>query len=261
VSRLLEIQNLSVEYRRGRQVIPAVRHVNLTVEAGETLGLVGESGCGKSTLALSILKLLPETEAKITGGRIVFEGRNLLQSPVETLRKIRGERIGMIFQDPFSSLNPVFTIGNQMTETLVWHNLSHPSRKARELLAQVQLTDAERILSSYPHQISGGQRQRVMIALAICAKPKLLIADEPTTALDVTIQKEIMDLLIQLQKELNMSVILVTHNLALVSQNTKRCAVMNAGEIVEEGMTGDVIQHPHHPYTQTLLRCVPSLAR
>lgn len=255
---LLEIQNLSVEYKRGRSVIPAVRDVSFSLEEGETLGLVGESGCGKSTVALSILRLLSPTEARISSGKIIFQGEDLLVCSTEKLGKIRA-RIGIVFQDPFSSLNPVFTVGNQMIETLRWHGSKNPGHESRELLFKVQLTDAERILSSYPHQLSGGQRQRVMIALAVCANPKLLIADEPTTALDVTVQQEIMNLLANLQKELHMSLILVTHNLAIISHNTHRCAVMYAGELAEEGLTSEVISRPFHPYTQALLRCIPTL--
>jgi ABC-type dipeptide/oligopeptide/nickel transport system ATPase component len=254
---LLEIRDLSVEYKRGTRIIPAVRNVSFAIEPGETLGLVGESGSGKSTIALAILRLLP-MEARITSGKIIFEGTDLLTSDQEDLQKIRGEKIGIVFQDPFSSLNPVLTIGHQIIETLSWHHLSDPGGRARELLAHVQLPDAERILASYPHQISGGQRQRVMIALAIGANPKLLIADEPTTALDVTVQKEILDLLARLEAELAMSVLLVTHNLAVVSEQTQRCAVMREGLIVELRPTAELLSHPRHPYTRELIACVPA---
>ena len=253
---LLEIHNLSVDYRRGGKKIHAVKKVDLEIEEGETLGLVGESGSGKSTIALSILKLLP-LEARVTSGRILFEGENILTLPQKKLQAARGNKIGIVFQDPFSSLNPVLTIGRQILETLAWHNISDPERRAWELLNHVQLTDIERILASYPHQVSGGQRQRVMIALAICANPKLLIADEPTTALDVTVQKEILDLLSRIQKEMEMSVLLVTHNLAVVSEQTRRCAVMREGEIVELGPTAQLVKHPSHPYTRELVECVP----
>ena len=258
---LLEIKNLSVEYYRKKTVIPAVRNVSLSVEGGETLGLVGESGCGKSTLALSILRLIAPHEGRITSGQILFDGRNLLSLTDENMRRVRGREIGMVFQDPFSSLNPVLRAGEQIAESIAVQNpnlsASMIQGRSMELLRQVRLPEPERIYHSYPHQISGGQRQRVMIAIAIANRPKLLIADEPTTALDVTVQKEILDLLASLQKELKMTILLVTHHLGIIMRYSEQLAVLYAGEIVERGKTSGVIGNPQHPYTQSLLKSLP----
>ena len=263
---LLIIQHLSVEYYRGKKVIPAVHGVSLALDAGKSLGIVGESGSGKSTIALAILKLIGEHEGKITQGDILFSGKNLLSLPQEEMRKIRGNEIGIIFQDPFSSLNPVLRIGEQIEETIKIHSEKPISRSALrertlDSLRSVSLGEPERIARSYPHQISGGQRQRAMIAMAIANHPKLLIADEPTTALDVTVQKEILELLMKLQKEMNMALILITHHLGIVSQITEDLYVLYGGEIVERGKTGDMLRDPHHPYTQTLLNAVPGTRR
>jgi oligopeptide/dipeptide ABC transporter ATP-binding protein len=257
---LLEIENLTVEYSRQGRRIPAVRGVSLRIEEGQTLGLVGESGCGKSSLALAILKLILPHEGRV-GGSIRLNGRDLLALSDEELRAIRGKDIGIVFQDPFSSLNPVLTLGFQLDEALRAHDSFATPETARqktlELLKQVRIADAERIYHSYPHQVSGGQRQRVLIAMAIANRPKLLIADEPTTALDVTVQKEILDLLAALQKELKMTILLVSHHLGVIAQYTENLAVFYAGEIVEQGPTAAVIRRPQHPYTQSLLKALP----
>ena len=263
---LLEIKNLSVEYYRGNKVIPAVRDVSLKLEAGKSLGLVGESGSGKSTVALAILKLIGAHEGRITRGEILFNGSDLLSFSPEQIRRIRGKDIGIIFQDPFSSLNPVLKIGEQVEETIQVHSpvsLSSQALKdqAMRMLEQVRLPDPERIYRSYPHQVSGGQRQRAMIAMAIANHPQLLIADEPTTALDVTVQKEILELLTKLQKELNMALILITHHLGIVSQITEDLTVLYQGEAVERGKTREILARPKHPYTQNLLNAIPGLRR
>lgn len=259
MTTLLTVNDLTIEYFHDKKPMPAVRGVNLSLEAGETLGLVGESGCGKSTLALSIIGLLPPEESRIPKGRIMFQDQNLLSQTPAGWRGIRGKKIGMVFQDPFSALNPVLTVEYQLQETIALE-LGNPNReRALQLLEQVQLADPERILKSYPHQISGGQRQRVMIACALARNPSLFIADEPTTALDVTIQDEILSLLQHLQKEMKMSMIFVTHNMGLVKGISDKLAVMYAGEIVEFGKTEDVLNRPKHPYTQGLLRSIPKL--
>jgi len=256
---LLSIQNLSMEYFQGKKRIPAVRQVSLDLEGNETLGLVGESGCGKSTLALVILNLISEREGRITNGQIFFEGQDILRMSSEELSRIRGGEIAMIFQDPFSSLNPVFTIGDQIREVIDQHLGKRDLSLVFEVLRQVRLPDPERMAHAYPHQLSGGQRQRAMIAMAIATHPKLLIADEPTTALDVTIQAEILELLSHLKKQLHMAILLITHNLAVVAQYAQKIAVMYAGEIVETGQAQSLIHEPAHPYTQGLLRSLPRL--
>lgn len=257
---LLKIKNLSVDYFRKGKIIPAVRNVSLNLDRGSTWGIAGESGCGKTTFALSILKLISSHEGKIKGS-VLFKNKEILTMPDEELRSIRGNEIGIVFQDPFSSLNPVIKIGDQIDEAILIHHPEISKKEARSktlaLLSHVRIHDAERIYHSYPHQLSGGQRQRVMIAMAISNRPKLLIADEPTTALDVTIQKEILELLISLQKELGMAIILVTHHFGIISETTDQLAVFYGGEIVEEGKTKEVIQNPQHPYTQSLLKALP----
>jgi ABC-type dipeptide/oligopeptide/nickel transport system ATPase component len=253
---MLNIINLSVQYRQDQEWLTAVNNVSMSVEEGESLALVGESGCGKSTLALSIMGLLPERESRIPSGEIHFNNLDLLKLSKEELRKLRGKKMAMIFQDPFSALNPVMTINEQMEEIFVLDEGRPNPQKSRAALEEVQLTDPTRILSSYPHQLSGGQRQRVMIAFAIARKPDLLIAGEPTTALDVLVQDEIVKLLVKLQKERHMAMIFVTHNLGLVKNIADRVVVMNAGQIVEVGKTEQVLRAPTHPYTQNLLKCV-----
>lgn len=261
--RILEIKNLSVEYYRRGKVIPAVKNVSLDLNQGEALGVVGESGCGKSTLALAILRLIQPNEGKITTGEILFRNtdyKNILKLDDEELQKIRGGKIAMIFQDPFTSLNPVIRIGEQIAETMKIHQLQGTGSKLQvkekiiEILKQVRIPEPERIYNSYPHQLSGGMQQRVMTGMAISSKPKILIADEPTTALDVTTQKEILELLNSLKKELDMSTILITHNFGIIAQYTNRVAIMYAGEIVEEGKTKEILSKPLHPYTSALIR-------
>lgn len=258
---LLEIKNLSLQYVRGKKTISALRDVSLTVDKEETLGLVGESGCGKSSVAHSILRLIPGNEGKITQGEIFFEGQELLQIAQEKIRQIRGKEIAIIFQDPFTSLNPVIPIGKQIEENILTHSLKISSLQLKEkifsLLEEVQLKETERIYNSYPHQISGGQRQRAMIAMALANRPKLLICDEPTTALDVTVQKEIMELLMKLQKTLKISILFITHHFGLIGLYTQKLAVLYGGEIVEEGNTQEILKNPQHPYTQSLLKSLP----
>lgn len=259
MSELLRVKNLTVEYGRKNSFVQAVRDVNFSLNEKETLAIVGESGCGKSTLALSLMNLLPEQESRIPQGEIYFQGQNLLTQTKLEWQKTRGKKSAMIFQDPFSALNPVMTIEDQIQEVLVLEEGKKNLQKAESLLLQVQITDPKRILMSYPHQLSGGQRQRVMIAMALARHPALLIADEPTTALDVTVQSEIILLLKKLQKEMGMGMIFVTHNMGIVKQIADRTAVMYAGQIVEIGETSSVLSKPKHPYTAGLLRSLPSI--
>lgn len=260
---ILNISNLSVEYRRSKKTIHALRDVSVELQKGETLSIVGESGCGKSTLAMAILGLIFKDEGKISEGVIVYSDKNILNSNKNEWQHLRGNEIAIIFQDPFSSLNPVLKIKEQIIETIDAHKpgitVKDKHQMAVEALKEVMLTDYERILDSYPHQLSGGQRQRVVIAMAIINKPKILIADEPTTALDVTIQKEILELLKKLKNELSLSVILITHNIPLAAKNSDRMAVMYAGKIVELGETKSVLNAPLHPYTQGLFKSIPKL--
>ncbi|MCB4755777.1 MAG: ABC transporter ATP-binding protein [Elusimicrobia bacterium] len=256
---IVDIHNLTVEYIHGREAVPAVRDVSLELAAGETLALVGESGCGKSTLALALMGLLPRDESRVTAGEIHLQGENLLQKPEEERRHIRGRKMAMIFQDPFSALNPVLTVGYQLQECIILNEGKPNSERSAQLLRQVQIKDPERILTSYPHQVSGGQRQRVLIAMALAGHPELLIADEPTTALDVTVQDEIMKLLKGLRDNIGMSMLFITHNMALVKGMAHRLAVMYAGQIVEYGATTDILTNPKHPYTQGLLRSLPKI--
>lgn len=257
---LLVVDRLRVTYRRGQERIPAVRNATFSLEAGESLGIAGESGSGKSTLALALLKLLPES-ASIEAARLHFEGRDILSMSDRERRDLRGGSVGIVFQDPFSALNPVLTIGEQVDEVLEMHAGGRRRERVSALFAQVRLPDPAGLYAAYPHQLSGGQRQRVCLAMAIAGNPKLLIADEPTTALDVTVQREILSLLSDLRRELNMALILVTHNVGLLSERTDRLAIMYAGEIVEIGPTAQVLKSPTHPYTQGLLKSLPRLSR
>ena len=245
----------------GREVA-AVSDLSLDLRQGETLGLVGESGSGKSVTALSILRLvLPP--GRITKGRIVFDGRDLLTLDESVLRTIRGRRIGFVFQEPMVALNPVYTIGHQIAETLQVHGLARGAAaraKAVEWLAAARVPDPKRRAGEYPHQLSGGLRQRAMIALALCAEPSLVIADEPTTALDVTVQAEILDLLRDLRSKLGLALLLITHDLGVVAEMADRVAVMYGGRVVEEGPVADVFRTPAHPYTRGLLACLPGTA-
>jgi oligopeptide/dipeptide ABC transporter ATP-binding protein len=241
-------------------VFPAVDGVDFEIFPGETLGVVGESGCGKSVTALSVLRLLPEPPARVERGEVLFEGRDLLQLPLKELRRIRGSRIAMIFQEPMTSLNPVFTVGNQIEEVLQVHtDLARSARRQRviELLDLVGIPSPAQRVNDYPHQLSGGMRQRVMIAMALACDPSLLIADEPTTALDVTIQAQILDLLESLKQRLDMAVLLITHDLGVVAETAQRVAVLYAGRVVETGTVGDLFRSPRHPYTEGLLKSTP----
>ncbi len=270
MNALLTINHLSIEYRSHGRTVPAVHDLTLSIAEGKTLGLVGKSGCGKSTVGLALMGLLPEDESTIIGGTIFFQGRNLLNQTKDEWRLTRGRKIAMVFQDPFSCLNPVFTVGRQIQEAVQLN--PDPSfvsgttvqrtivQRTKELLTAVQFSDVDRIYHSYPHQLSGGQRQRAMMAIALAQNPALLIADEPTTALDVTVQAEIMSLLRSLQKEFHMTVLFITHNLGLVKGFADNLAVMFKGQIVEQGPTGQILSHPQHPYTQGLLHCIPKLA-
>ena len=262
---LLEVRDLRVEFAgRNNRPVRAVRGLTYEIAPGESLGLVGESGSGKSVSALSLLGLLPRKVSRITGGTAVFEGRDLLTLRDEEMRKIRGARIAMIFQDPLASLNPVLTIGRQITEALETHTdmgKTAARKRAVDLLALVGIPSAEQRVDDYPHQFSGGMRQRSMIAMALSCEPALLIADEPTTALDVTIQAQILELLRRLREELNMALLLITHDLGVVAGFVDRLAVMYAGEIVETGPTEPALANPFHPYTLGLLRSLPRIDR
>jgi microcin C transport system ATP-binding protein len=257
---LLEVQDLSVNFRVEGGTLEAVRRVSFRIDQGETLSLVGESGSGKSVTALSILQLLPYPKASHPGGSIRLDGRELVGADEPTLRQVRGDRVGIIFQEPMTSLNPLHTIERQIGETLMLHRgMSRPDARARtlELLHLVRLQEAEERLGAYPHQLSGGQRQRVMIAMALANEPDLLIADEPTTALDVTIQAQILRLLKDLQRRLGMAMLLITHDLTIVRKVAERVCVMTRGQVVESGRVEEVFERPQHPYTQHLLAAEP----
>ena len=261
VVALLDVRELRTSFFTPQGEARAVDGVSFGVDAGRTLGLVGESGCGKTMTALSILRLIPPS-GRIVGGEIVFDGRNLLTLSEPDMRRIRGDAIAMIFQEPMSSLNPVFTVGNQIAEAVRLHQgLSRRAAhdKAIEMLKLVEIPEAERRVDEYPHQLSGGMRQRVMIAMALSCHPRLLIADEPTTALDVTIQAQILDLLAGLQQRLGMALILVTHDLGVVAERANEVAIMYAGRIVEHAPVEAVFAHPRHPYTRGLLRSIPKV--
>src|SRR6202048_784115 len=257
---LLDVRDLSVAFRHGGGTLVAVDHISFEIKRGECVALVGESGSGKSVSALSILKLLPYPTASHPSGSIHFKGRELLALSEREIRGIRGNDISIIFQEPMTSLNPLHTIESQIGEILQLHRgISGPKARARtlELLTQVGIPEPETRLASYPHQLSGGQRQRVMIAMALANEPDLLIADEPTTALDVTIQAQILDLLAKLKAEFNMAMLLITHDLGIVRKMADRVCVMNNGEIVERGATRDIFASPQHPYTKPLLASAP----
>ena len=258
---LLRVKNLETKFFTDDGVVTAVDGVSFDVAQKEVLGLVGESGCGKSVTSLSMLRLV-SSPGKITGGEIFWKGRDLLKLPDSEMRKIRGNDIAMIFQEPMTSLDPLYTIGNQIGEALALHQNLHGKAaraKAIEALDAVGIADAAKRIDSYPHQLSGGQRQRVMIAIALSCDPELLIADEPTTALDVTIQAKILDLLKQLRKERSMAMLLITHNMGLVAEICDRVAVMHQGKIVEMADVFSLFKNPQHPYTRDLLRSMPTL--
>jgi peptide/nickel transport system ATP-binding protein len=259
---LLTIHNLHTYFFTDEGVAKAVDGVDLELKEGGTLGVVGESGCGKSVTALSVMRLIPDPPGKITQGEILFGGTNLLDLSEAEMRKIRGRSISMIFQEPMTSLNPVFQIGDQISEVLRLHEgMSRKESWDRsvEMLKMVGIPSPERRVQEYPHQLSGGMRQRAMIAMALACSPKLMIADEPTTALDVTIQAQILELMNRLQKEKGMSVILITHNLGVIAETAQRVAVMYAGRIVEYAEVKPIFLNPMHPYTQGLLKSIPRL--
>lgn len=260
--RILEVRNLKTYFYTYEGVAKAVDGVCCHLAKGEPLGVVGESGCGKSVTALSILRLVPVPPGKIVGGEILFKGKNLLEFTEDEMRKVRGNRISMIFQEPMTSLNPVFTVGDQIQETLRLHqglSKKETLEKSIEMLRRVDISSPEKAVERYPHELSGGMRQRVMIAMALACNPEILIADEPTTALDVTIQAQILDLMIKLKEELGMAIILITHNLGVVAETSKRVLVMYAGKIVEEAETKSLFINPKHPYTRGLLKSIPIL--
>ncbi len=257
---LLEVRDLVVEFQTDRGVVRAVDHISFEISKGKTLGVVGESGCGKSVTALSIMRLVADPPGRVLGGPIRYEGRNLLDLDDESMRKIRGNKISMIFQEPMTSLNPVFTTGEQVAEAVRLHqgkNRLGALAVAIKMFKLVGIPSPENRVHNYPHQMSGGMRQRVMIAMALACKPTLLIADEPTTALDVTIQAQILELLRNLQSELGMSIMLITHDLGVVAETCDQVIVMYAGRIVESSDATTLFESPLHPYTRGLLRSVP----
>jgi peptide/nickel transport system ATP-binding protein len=259
---LLRIENLKTSFSTNRGIVKAVDGVDLEIKSGETLGLVGESGCGKSVTALSIMRLIPDPPGKIVDGRILFDGRDLIRLSDVEIRHIRGNRISMIFQEPMTSLNPAFQIGDQIAEVLQLHEgLPRRSamRRAVDLLAKVGIPDPSQRVREYPYQMSGGMRQRVMIAMALACNPDLIIADEPTTALDVTIQAQILDLMNDLKTDFNTSILLITHDLGVVAEMSQWVAVMYAGQIVEYTDVGELFLHPEHPYTLGLMASVPNI--
>lgn len=258
---LLSVRNLKIHFYTEDGVIPAVDGVSFQLNSSETLGIVGESGSGKSVTALSIMGLIPEPPGKVNG-KIVFKGHNLTKMSESQLQKIRGNDISMIFQEPMTSLNPVFTIGNQIVEAIMLHqklNRKAAREKAIEMLNLVGISSPKKRIDEYPHQLSGGMRQRVMIAMALSCNPKLLIADEPTTALDVTIQAQILDLMRELKNQLGMAIILITHDLGVIAELVETVAVMYTGRIVEYGSTKTIFTRPQHPYTEGLLQSMPRL--
>ncbi len=262
MSALLEVRNLQTQFFTSGGVVKAVDGISYDVAPGETVAVVGESGCGKSVGAMSLLRLIPNPPGKIVGGSIRFDGKDLLALSDAEMRDIRGRDIGMIFQEPMTSLNPVLSIGRQLTETLQ-HHLGMPTDKAmeraRELLGLVGISEPDRRLKQYPHPLSGGMRQRVMIAMALACNPKLIIADEPTTALDVTIQAQILELMKNLTRQLGVAMIIITHNLGVVARYADRVNVMYAGRIIESGPAREIYNNPRHPYTLALLRSVPRM--
>ncbi|MDA0306774.1 MAG: ABC transporter ATP-binding protein [Proteobacteria bacterium] len=262
MATLLEIENLKTQFFTSAGIVRAVDGISYTVDKGETVALVGESGCGKSVSALSILRLIPWPPGKIVDGHIKFNGVDLAGLSEEEIRNVRGKDIAMVFQEPMTSLNPVLTIAEQLTETLITHfgsSMDDAMKRALELLEMVGISDPERRLDQYPHHLSGGMRQRVMIAIALSCEPKLIIADEPTTALDVTIQAQILELMKDLTKRLGVSLIIITHNLGVVARYADRVNVMYAGKIIESGTAKDIYHNPKHPYTLALLNSIPRM--
>lgn len=261
---LVEFRNLQTHFHTSAGVVKAVDDVSFKIREGETLCVVGESGCGKSVTAMSLMQLIETPPGKIAGGEIFFEGKDLLKMSKREMSSIRGNEISMIFQEPMSSLNPVLTIGQQIVEPILLHTLldrKAAKKKAIELINLVGIPRAESIFDSYPHELSGGMRQRIMIAIALSCDPKLLIADEPTTALDVTIQAQILDLMRDIKKKLNTSIMLITHDLGVVAEMADYVVVMYAGKVIEEGPVHEIFKNPQHPYTQGLLKARPVMGQ
>lgn len=260
---LLKVEALETIFFTDSGEIPAVDHIDFSLKEGEILGIVGESGCGKSVTSLSIMGLLPSPPGKITGGKILLDNKDLTKLSEKEMRKVRGKDIAMIFQEPMTSLNPLFTIGNQLTEAILIHHKNWKKKQANaravKMMKLVGLPRAEELLKEYPHQLSGGMRQRVMIAMALVCDPKVLIADEPTTALDVTIQAQILQLMKELNKRLKTAVMLITHDLGIVAETCERVIVMYSGQVVEEGPVDVIFKDPQHPYTQGLIQSVPDM--
>mgnify|MGYP000200349417 CR=1 FL=1 len=259
---ILRVQDLHVEFKTRRGQALVLNGVDFEIRAGETLCVVGESGCGKSMTALALLRLIPSPPGRISSGRVMFNDEDLVQVPEARMREVRGNRISMIFQEPMTSLNPVFTVGDQIGESLRLHaDLDAHAARARaiEMLQQVGIPAPERRVDEYPHQLSGGMRQRVMIAMALACRPDILIADEPTTALDVTVQAQIFDLLRDLQRDKGTAIMLITHDMGAVAEMADRVMVMYAGRVIEQGTTDEVLGNPGHPYTRGLIDCLPEL--
>ena len=264
MEKILEVKGLQTSFFTDRGEVKAVDHVSFDLYKGKTVGIVGESGCGKSVTSLSIMRLIPSPPGKIIGGEILYKGENLLKLNMEQMRKIRGNEISMIFQEPMTSLNPVFTVGNQLIEAIRLHqdlSKSGARDKAVEMLKLVGIPAPDKRIDDYPHQLSGGMRQRVMIAMALSCNPNILIADEPTTALDVTIQAQILDLLRDLQQKMGMSIMLITHDLGVVAEMADEVVVMYAGKVAERGPVNEIFASPKHPYTQGLLNSIPVLSK
>ena len=259
---ILQVEGLCVDFAMWTGTVRVLHDISLYLREGEALGIVGESGCGKSMTALAIMRLVPAPAGRISNGRVLLRGHDLIKLSEKRMRDVRGNEIAMIFQEPMTSLNPVFTVGTQIAEGIKRHQgISHAKamKKAVEMLRTVEIPAPEQRIRQYPHELSGGMRQRVMIAMALCCKPTILIADEPTTALDVTVQAQIFDLLEDIQTKMGTAIILITHNMGLIAEFAQRVIVMYAGHTVEEGPVQEIISHPRHPYTQGLLQCVPHL--
>jgi len=259
---LLDVQHLTVAFERPGSALKAVDDLSFSIQPGETLGLVGESGSGKSVTALAILRLL-QPPGKVTAGRVLFEGRDLLQLPESEMRSVRGGRISLIFQEPMTALNPTMRVGDQIGEALTSHAVGKDQARQRvvELLDAVRIPDAARRAQDYPHQLSGGMRQRVMIAIAVACRPPLVIADEPTTALDVTIQAQVLEMLSELKGRFNLALLLITHDFGVIAEMADRVAVMRGGQLVEQGPVRQILRTPSHEYTQRLLRAVPGMSK
>ena len=264
MATLLEVKDLKTSFYTFEGVVKAVDGITYEVEEGETLGLVGESGCGKSVSALSLMRLIPDPPGKITDGEILFEGEDILKIDMDDMRRIRGAKMSMVFQEPMTSLNPVLTVERQLSETLQLHkgmNKNEARRESANLLDRVGIPDPERRVNQYPHQFSGGMRQRVMIAMALSCNPKLIIADEPTTALDVTMQAQILALMKDLQAEFGMAILMITHDLGVIAESCQRVSVMYWGKIVESTTVKELFAEPLHPYTQALLESIPRMEK